>query len=153
MANILYTKGLEGLANGTIDFDAAGTVVRCLLERDTSTYAPNKDHDFVSDLTGLVEISVASYTRQTLASKAVNIDDANDRIELDCADLAFGSLESGQTVKALIFYVQVGGDDTTPGDDVLLARIDTATGLPVALGGGAFNCVISAEGLFQHAQA
>src|SRR5690606_20072773 len=71
-----------------------------------------------------VEISVASYARQTLASKAVNRDTANDRIELDAANLDFGSLESGQTVKAIILYVQVGGDDTTPADDILMAYID-----------------------------
>lgn len=128
-------------------------MVRCLLERSTSTYTPNKDHDYVGDLTGLVECSVASYSRQTVASKAVNIDDANDRVELDFADIAFGNLETGQTVDALIFYVQTGGDDTTPNDDILIAYIDTATGLPATLGGGAFNVAINAEGFLQLAQA
>lgn len=153
MANVVYTKFLEGLANGTIDFDAAGTVVRCMLERSTSTYTPNKDHDYVSDLSGFVECSVASYARQTVASKAVNIDDANDRVELDFADIAFGNLETGQTVDALVFYVQTGGDDSSASDDVLIAYIDTATGLPATLGGGAFNVTINAEGFLQLAQA
>ena len=152
MANIIYTKFLEGVNNGTIDFDAAGTVVRCLMERSTSTYTPNKDHDFVGDLTGLVEVSVASYARQTVATKAVNIDDANDRVELDFADISFGALESGQTVLSLIFYVQTGGSDATPNDDVLIARVDTATGLPAALTGGAVSVVINAEGFIQFAQ-
>lgn len=152
MANIIYTKFLEQLANGGVDFDAAGTVVRCLLERSTSTYSPNKDHDFVGDLSGLVEITVASYARQTVATKAVNIDDANDRVELDFDDVSFGALESGQTVLALIFYVQTGGDDSTPNNDSLICRIDTATGLPAALGGGTFNVTINAEGLIQLAQ-
>ena len=149
MANIIYTKFFEQIANGGLDFDAAGTVVRSLLERSTSTYSPNKDHDFVGDLASLVEITVASYARQTVASKAVNIDDANDRVELDFNDLAFGNLETGQTVLSLIFYRQTGGSDATPNDDDLIARIDTATGLPATLGGGAFNVTIDAEGFIQ----
>jgi hypothetical protein len=151
MANIIYTRFFERMASGNLAW--ASAVLRCLLERSTSTYSPDKDHDYVGDLTGLVEISVASYSRQTLGSAAVNIDDANDRVELDCADISFGSLESGQTVLALIFYVQTGGSDATPNDDPLIARIDTATGLSAVLGGGAFSVTINSEGLIQLAQA
>lgn len=147
MANMVYTKFLEQLANGSIDFDSGSTVVRCLLERSTSTYSPNKDHDYVGDLTSLVEITVASYARQTVSSKAVNIDDGNDRIGLDFDDISFGSLEAGQTVLALIFYVQTGGSDATPNDDVLICRIDTATTLPAVLGGGAFTIALNSAGL------
>ena len=153
MANIIYTKFLEQLANGSVDFDAGGTVVRCLLERSTSSYSPNKDHDYVSDLSGLVEISVASYARQTVASKAVTIADASDRVELSFSNVDFGALETGQIVSGLIFYVQTGGDDTTPNNDVLIARIDTATGLPATLGGGTFLVSIAAGGFIQLSQA
>jgi hypothetical protein len=145
LANILYTKFFERALTGNLDFDAAGTVVRALLERSTSTYTPNKDHDFVGDLTGLVEVSVASYARQTVANKAVNI-------ELDFDNIAFGSLESGQTADALIFYQQTGGSDATPNDDDLIAYVDTATGLPAVLGGGAFNVTIDSEGFIQLSQ-
>jgi hypothetical protein len=152
ISNIIFTKFFERVATANADLDAAGTVVRCLLERSTSTYSPNKDHDFVGDLTGLVEITVASYVRQTVATKAVNIDDANDRVEFDFDNIAFGSLETGQTVLSLIFYVQTGGSDATPNDDPLICRIDTATGLPATLGGGAFNVTIDAEGFIQFSQ-
>lgn len=153
MANIIYNRFFERLATANLDFDDAGTVIRCLLERSTSTYTPDKDHDYVSDLSGLVEISVASYARQTVASKAVNIDDANDRVELDFADVSFGALESGQTVLALIFFQQVGGDDGSPSDDPVLVRIDTATGLPAVLGGGDVTIAVDTEGFLQLAQA
>ena len=155
MANIVYTKFLEQQALGNINWTSA--VIRVLLERSTSTYTPNKDHDFLDSFTtgGGVEISVASYSRLTIASPAVNIDDVNDRIEHDHNDLAFGNLESGQTADALIYYVQVGGDDTTPANDILICYVDTDSGgvLPAALGGGAFNVNINLEGLLQGAQA
>jgi hypothetical protein len=121
MSMMIYTRFsqmLAGAGNFTSD------VFYAMLERSTSTYSPNIDHDFVSDLSGFVEISVASYARQLLGSKANAVNDANDRTELDCADLAFGNLESGQTVKSLIIYRQVGGNDATPNDDELVLRFD-----------------------------
>ena len=151
MANLIFTRFFERMASGNLNW--ASAVIRCLLERSTSTLSPNKDMDYVGDLSGLVEVSVTSYARQTLGTAAVNIDDANDRVELDCADISFGSLETGQTADALIFYVQTGGDDSTPNDDPLIAYIDTATGLPATLGGGAFSVVVNSEGLIQLAQA
>lgn len=149
MANIVYTKFLAEMAENDLDWETS--VIRCLLERDTSAYAPDKDDDFLDSFTGGggVECTVASYSRTVMAAGAVNIDDANNRVELDCDNIAFGNLEAGQTIKALIFYQQIGGDDTTPATDVLICYIDTAAGLPAALGGGAFNVTIDAEGLIQ----
>lgn len=153
MANIIYTRFFSQLATAGLDFDNASHVVRAMAERDTSPYSPNKDHDFVGDLTSFVEITASGYSRQTMSNKAVNIDDANDRVELDFDDFSFGStVASGQAAEALIFYQQTGGDDSTPNDDPLICRIDTATGLPATLGGGAFSVTINAEGFIQLSQ-
>ena len=112
--------------NGIRNINWASDTIRALLERSTSTYVPNIDHDYLDDFTGGggVEISVASYARQSLASKAVAYDSTKNQVEYDAADLAFGNLESGQTVKALILYRQVGGDDTTPANDDLILYDD-----------------------------
>lgn len=150
MANIIYNKFLAERDRGAINLTTA--VVRCLLERSTSAYSPNKDHEFVSDLTNIVEISVASYARQTVGSPTVTADNTNDRSVFDFADIVFGDLEAGQTVLALIFYVQTGGNDATPNNDILIARIDTATGLPAVLGGGAFNVQVNVNGFLQTSQ-
>jgi hypothetical protein len=156
VANVLYTRFINGVMDGTYDLNSAGLVVRCLLVRSTSTYVPDPDHDFVSDATGagLVEISVASYARQTVANKTQTADDTNNRAVWDFDDVSFGSLETGQTVLAYMLYVQTGGSDASPSDDVLIAYIDTVTaGLPAALGGGAFNIVISSNGFLWGRQA
>jgi len=153
MANVIYTTFLQKLANGGIDFDDGAVVVRAALERSTSTYSANKDHEFMDDLTSFVECTVASYARQTVANKAVNLDTSNDRIELIFDDVAFGTLESGQTVKGIVLYVQTGGNDASPEDDSLICYIDTATNLPAVLADGPFTVVINAEGLIQIAQA
>lgn len=146
MANILYNTGKalienEGLSNLTI---------RAMLERSTSTYTPDVDHEFVDDLTGFVELSVASYTRKTVANFAAAADNATDRAVIDHDDVVWAALESGQTVKGIFYYAQVGGDDTSPEDDVLIARVDTdaSTFLPFSTVGGSFTIQPPATGLW-----
>jgi hypothetical protein len=119
MSQLIYPRGWQAV-------DWTTDVIRILLERSTSTYTPDIDHDFLDDFTtgGGVEISVATYARQTLASKAKAWDATKDQYEYDAADVAFGSLESGETVKAAIVYRQVGGDDTSPADDELILYDD-----------------------------
>ena len=147
MANILYQAGLVDLLT-TAKTWGAGTW-KMALERSTSTYSPDKDDDSLLDAGGLVLITVAAYTTQTIATPTVAADDANDRIVVDCDDVAFGALEAGQTVKSILIYRDDGGNG------IPLIRIDTDAGalLPRALGGGAFTVSINAIGLMTIAQA
>lgn len=149
MANIIYNAGLRDLLKNSNTFDA-GTY-KALLVRSTSTYSPDKDHTTISGLTGLVEISVASYSRQTITTPTITADNTSDLVKVDCDDISFGSLESGQTVKAIIIYRFVTNDT----DSIPLLYIDTDSGslLPRALGGGAFTVQINASGLLTFAQA
>jgi hypothetical protein len=119
----VYSKFAELLA-GSGNFTS--DVFKALLERSTSAYVPNIDHDFLDDFTtgSGVEITVASYARQTLGGKSITPDLANDRTGLFCSTLAFGNLEVGQTVKAVIGYRQTGGNDATPADDELMFYYD-----------------------------
>lgn len=109
-----YTRFTHRRLTNAADI-VAGTL-RCLLLRSTGTYNYDPDHDFVADLfsNGAVEITVASYLRQTLGGKNISLDDANDRTVLDFSDLAFGNLEAGQTVSALVFYEFITNDAASP---------------------------------------
>lgn len=149
MANIIYNAGLRDLLVNTKTIDTA--TYKVLLERSTSTYSPNKDDDTIGGMTGLVEISVASYARVTITTPTITEVDGSDLVKLDFDDVAFGSLEAGQTVLSAIVYRHVGAD----GSNVPLARIDTDSGglLPRALGGGAFTLQIHASGFITFAQA
>ena len=154
MANVIYTKGLAEIQKNDLDWETA--VICMLLERSTSAYVPNKDHDFLDSFTagGGVEISVASYARRTLTGCGINLNDVSDQVEFKSNNVAFGSLEAGQVVESLLVYLQVGGDDSSPEDDVLLMYIDTDFNgiLPVSLGGGAFNVTVNGEGLMKMSQ-
>jgi len=155
MSNLIFTKGLEQVQKNDCDWET-GTI-RMLLERDTSGYSPDIRDDYLDAFTsgGGVEISVASYARRTLTNCSVVVNKADDQIEFHCSNIAFGSLEAGQVVKSMMVYLQVGGDDSTPEDDVLLFYIDTDfnTMLPISLGGGAFNITVNGQGLVKFAQA
>ncbi len=147
MANIIYNAGLRDLLTQDRTFDNATYLV--LLERDTSTYAPDKDHATLLNQAGWAEISVTSYSRQTVAGVGITADNANDRAIIDCGNANFGNLEAGQTVKSVI----VARDDGS--NLVPLLRIDDDAGtlLPRALGGGNFAVNIHATGLITFEQA
>lgn len=133
MSRLIYPNGIRNI-------NWASDTIRALLERNTSAYTPSIDHDYLDDFTGGggVEISVASYARQSLANKAVAYDAAKNQVEYDADDLAFGNLEAGQTVEALILYRQVGGDDSTPANDDLIlyddGKVDVVLAADAALG-------------------
>jgi hypothetical protein len=147
MANIIYNKGLAewldpATGPGVGDWEV-------LLERSTSTYTPDKDDETLLNKAGWAEISVATYSRQNLAGFSAAAVHASDLVKVDVADVDFGNLETGQTVKSVI----IARNDA--GNYVPFMRIDTDSGslLPRELGGGAFTIQINASGLFTVAQA
>lgn len=134
MATTVYNRGLDELRDFTSD-----TFMALLL--NDAGYVPNKDHDFVADLTpGTNEIAGAGYSRQTLATKTRTIDDTNDRITYDCDDLDFGTIAAGENVEAMVVYRFVTND----ADSILIAYYPLGT---IATTGLAFPVVVSASGL------
>lgn len=146
MANIIYNAGLRDLLTNLKTLDEGAYLF--ILERSTSTYAPDKDHTTLLNQAGWVEISVAAYARKDVAAVAITADNTNNRAIIDCGDAVFGTLESGQTVKSVIVARNDGGNL------VPLLRIDTDEGglLPRELGGGAFTVQVNAVGLITFAQ-
>lgn len=114
MANAVYNKGLEELAKALSDLD--GSDLRVLLVK--STYTFSKDHLFVDDGSAddpaSHEVTVAGYTRQTLANKVVTRDDTNDFTYLDGDDVVFTGLAAGETVGGAILFRHTGTDTTAP---------------------------------------
>ena len=120
-----------------------GGTVRAMLMQ--AAHVPNQDQDYVSDISAN-EASGASYARKTLANVAVAVDDANNRVEVDADDLtqansnAFASPTTSQEIIGVQLYRQVGGDDTTPEDDELVAFL--------SFGGGDVTAVNQATDVF-----
>lgn len=105
------------------------------------SYTPNIDtEDFYDDISASI---AAGSTDQTLASKALNIDTANDRVEFDAADISIASETIAGGTDMMVIYKDTGVAGTSP----LIAYIDIAEGTlsPV---NGTLSITWNAEGIF-----
>lgn len=142
------------LLNGSID--VANDTIRVLLLDDSTAYTYDPAaHEFVADIadggTTATEMSGTGYSRQTLAGNAVTQDDTDDEGVFDANDVTWTGLDAG-TIQAIVVYKQVGGDDTTPGDDPVLVVLDddsagSLADLPLATNGSDVQVSWSAEGI------
>lgn len=104
-------------------------------------YAPNIDtEDFYDDISASIAAGSAD---QTLASKALNIDTANDRVEFDASDISIASETISGGTDMMVIYKDTGVAGTSP----LIAYIDIAEGTlsPV---NGTLSITWNAEGIF-----
>lgn len=95
-----------------------------LLDTSTSYTFDAASDEFVSDLPTGAEPADSSYTRQELTNVTTTQDDTADAGVLDADNATFASLTTANDIQAVFIYKQVGGDDTTPGDDPLVAVYD-----------------------------
>lgn len=147
MVNFVYNLAKQGLMNGTIDLDA--DTIRCLLLEAVDA-ANNKDDDDVAAVlvrAGTTEL--ATYTRQTLGSLVVSVDDPNDRAEFSSANVVFTAVVTQNAIVAYLFYKFVTSDAlSTP-----LIFNDTQTGLPLTPNGSDITITAPAEGWLQSVDA
>ncbi len=123
MADIVYTKFLEKLNQKLLDLDSDD--IKCVLL--TSSYTPNKDHDFYSDLTN--EVVGTGYTAggASLANTAVTSSDTSDTAWFDSDDVLWTTAtitaryavlyDNTRTEKDLITCYDFGSDKSSTGGD------------------------------------
>lgn len=100
------------------------------------------NHEFVSNVfdggTTAQEMSGTGYSRQQLTTPSTNQDNTNNEGEWSADDVTWSGLDAGgstsgdDAIQFILVYAQVGGDDTTPGDDPILAVFDDDSGTQVA---------------------
>lgn len=110
-----FQSGLRKLLDGTIDF-LVDTIKAYLV---ASSYTPNKDHDFISDVTEIGAVSgyvpgFGGAGRQTLASKTITEDDTNDRVVMSAASISYGALGTGVTIGGQALAKEVTADTSSP---------------------------------------
>ena len=110
MPSKLYGNFLVKALNKEVDYDT-DTIKVALL---TSSYTPDQDaHDYLNDVSSY-EVSGTGYTAggNTLASKTVTYDSANNVIVLDAADTTWAS--STITARYAVVYDSTGTASTSP---------------------------------------
>lgn len=118
------------------------------------------DDEFISgggdilDRAGVTEVTSTGYVggfegadRLSLASKALTVDQANNRAEFDCADLTWSSISraAAESWVAFLILKELTNDAASPA----LWFIDTASGLPLIPNGSDITMTIDAQGLAQ----
>jgi len=135
-------------ATGEIDIISDEIVIIALEADDEDT-----DEEFVGAfLDGAAdEVTSTGYTggfegagRLSLASKAIAVDQANDRAEFDCADITWSSISqaAAETWVAFVIAKELTSDALSP----LIAHLEP-TGVPLTPNGSDIKITINAEGL------
>lgn len=128
MANLMYNSAKGGFADGTLDWDTHDIRVALLM---TNTTADTENDAMVNldDFTTLDECDATGYVRQALANEAVNVDDGNDRAELDADNASFAGLSGDATrdIQGALVYKHVDGTDA---NDIVIAFVDFTSDIP-----------------------
>lgn len=129
MANGTPNATLVKLFTGAIDL--ANDTLRIALYNDTTAFTFDPDtHEFLGDVldggTTAEEFGGAGgtgYSRKAVTNTSVSQDNADDEAVWDSDDFTWSSLD-GETIQGAIIYRQIGGDDSTPGDDEIIQVYD-----------------------------
>ena len=139
MASKMYGQFLAKALNKEVDYDS--DTIKVMLT--TSAYTPNQDtHAYKSDVTN--EVVGTGYTAggQTLTSKTITYDAANNVIILDAADTTWAS--STITARYAVIYDDAGATTATK---VLLGYVDL--GSDQSSTNGEFALQYDASGIFR----
>lgn len=133
-----YNATLVRFARGSIDWE--NDTFRVLLVSDSTAYTPDIDNEeFVADVVGTGgaadEFDGTGYSRQDLTGRSVVQDNSAERARFDSDDTTVFPDVDGDTAQGAVIYKQVGGDDSSPGNDPVLAYYDGGS-FPKAAGGG-----------------
>lgn len=134
--------------------------IKCLLLDTSTSYTYSPEDEFVSDLPTGAEPGDASYSRQPVTDGSTKFtqDDTDDEGVFNPDDVTFSSLSTTNDIQTVVFYAQdglgsAGADDSTPGDDVIVAVFDDDSGdgsgisdLPKPTNGSDFQIQIDSEG-------
>lgn len=146
MASFVYGPGALAMVLGsgvTNTLDFLNQTIQVGLS--TSTHVPDRDDNFLDDggandfIDG--ELSGTGYSRQTLGSKTVAYDNANNRVEFDAADTVFTGINAGTAAQATVHR-----DNTTDATSTLMANVDSG-GFPVVTNGGDVTIQWNVEGI------
>jgi hypothetical protein len=125
MANSLYDKGRQRFLEAQLNWITGDIKVVMV---DTALYTFAASHEFLS--------SIAPESRVTAPTTLTSKTSTNGAA--DAQDVTFAAV-NGPSIEALVLYKQVLAlDGVTPDDaaSILIAYIDTATGLPITPNGG-----------------
>lgn len=156
--SVIYNRAKQLLLDSSIDL-TGDTLRVALIATDSNgnvDYTPSIDDEhYVSHVFGsqgngaateLDDSSGTNYERKTLSTTPITEDDSNDRAVFDGDDITWSLLDTPRDVAGVLLYKQVGSDDSTPGDDPVIAYFD-GPDFPKATNGSDFTVSWDADGI------
>jgi len=131
-----YSKGLEVALKAVTGDTAAptGTLKGAFM---ATTYTQDQEtHQFWNDISSSI---AAGTTIRTIASLDIRVDTANNRIEIDCADVTETPVTT--TTNQFVLFMDTGDNSTSP---LIVDSALTQTFGPVQ---GTLTLTVNAEGL------
>lgn len=136
------------------NIDYSADTIKVALFKESTEYSPDSvNHEFVNDVfdggTTGAEFDDTNYSRKTLSGQSVTEGNTDNEGVFDGDDVTWTNLGGSQTIEAILVYRQVGGDDTTPGDDDILRVLDDSeeSDLPFQTNGGDVTISWNDEGI------
>ena len=148
MADLWYARAMRNMVKGDLDFDTIDLYIALVMTNTTAD--TERDSATISAITTLDEMDGANYARKKLSSQTVTEDLANDRIEIDVADITWSALGNGtrQIQGYLVFYQPTSsGSGQSDANCIPIAYRDLSA--TVNPGGSDFTIQVDAEGLLQ----
>ena len=123
MADIVFNVALGKVAEKAAD----GATRKLLVLKAAGTDAALKDLDTVSAVLAegsTSEADFTNYSRATLGSITVTVDDSGDTVKVDCADVTFSSAggATNNTCTDVVIYEEVTNDS----DSIPLVMLDAS---------------------------
>ena len=113
MSGTIHTNCIVRAFNGNLDFDT--DTIKVLLT--TSSYTPDKDHDYRDDVTN--EVSGTGYTTGgATVTVTVTLDTTNDRADVSLGGTSWAS--STITARRAVYYKSRGGASSA--DELILTN-------------------------------
>lgn len=125
MADVVYNRGKYRFTNTGVP----GLTIRAAVFTGTATGADALTLNTVADLDAVTSVAIHT-ERLTPASITVTEDDANNRVNIDCANLVFAAAP-GVTAQGLVFYHEAAAADASR--ELLTCH---TTGFPQPMDGG-----------------
>ncbi len=123
MADFVFNVALGKVAEKAAD----GATLKLLVLKASDSDATLKDLDTVSAVLAngsTTEANFTNYSRATLGSVTVTVDDSTDSVKVDCADVTFSSAggATNNTCVDVVIYEEVTNDS----DSIPLVLMDAA---------------------------
>lgn len=139
----------------TGQYDLTSATLRVALFDESTEYNVDVvNHEFVNDVldggTTAAELGGTGYSRKDVANATVTVDGTDEEVVFDADDVTWSSIDGGETIQGWLVYIQVGGDDTTPGDDPIVAiedEVRNSNGNAVTTNGSQVDLQFANEGI------